>query len=520
MNNTGDLTIKKTWDYINKIKKEQADKWVQENEKILNKKQEFINEYYRLKEERRLTENAISELFESYKTSLLETAFKAVYISALDPDTLTEQGIILAEDMVNKYIKENGGATKIMNKNSGKTYFLDMLFSKINETAKIQLDNLLSGKTEAAEIYDIEESDENEKESFIRGIGETKETSSFFRGVVLEEDEDNSGDSDSEDTEPDDPMSDPDLGETEIEDDEEDTSKDNSEEDEDNSDEEDTSEDNDDEDTGEEEDEEIAKSYDNNDEVVDSEKDDPMGDTDSEDDREAPESSDNEDDDEVVVDDDGDGVDDNADASEEKDLRDDLSSDEKQEVDPSKKTDTEFLQDLDKEEDVKKAVELIRSRVANAEEEFIKRNAEDKKKINDLLGKISDNVKVVKDISVNDSDKSVGDEVVNNDSEETSTEESTKITIANERINACKNMIHDISENKTFTVYEKFVRNMTNSIMKNKAVRESYMDGNELDLYAVMESCKVMYGWLETVNTLQLESVDKDYVKKVLEDIR
>lgn len=517
MSQSNEYSIKEAWDYINKMKKEQADKWIQKNTKRINEAKEFKNEYYRILEERMVNETAMSELLESYKNNLLSKALKAIYITALEAETLTDDGIIVAEGVVDQYIDEQGGATKLMNKNSGKTYFLDMLFNKINEAANKQMEDFISGKNEIASLESYEDEEIKEKsKSFIRGIGESEGYSSIFNSILNEDDDntdDKSDDDEDEDSSDDeDPMADPDLGgdEIDVDDDEEDKKDDESDTDEESD---KSEEDSKEEDKENEEDEE--PSTDAGEKPIDSDKEDPMGDADLEDEREAPESNDQDDDE--IVDDDKDGEDDNNDASEEKDLRDDLTGDEKKEVDPENKSDDEFLQDLDQEEDVKKAVELIRARVANAEEEFIKRNAEDKKKINDLLGKISDNVKVVKDISDNDSDKTVGDEVVDSEEEEEiAAEESVKVKIAKEKVNVCKNMIHNIRENKSFTVYEKFARNLSTNIMKDASLRESYTIDGEIDFYGIMESTKILYAWLETVNTLQLEKVNKDYIKKVI----
>ena len=37
---------------------------------------------------------------------------------------------------------------------------------------------------------------------------------------------------------------------------------------------------------------------------------------------------------------------------------------------------------------------------------------------------------------------------------------------------------------------------------------------------AVLESTKVMYGFLEFLNTMQLEDVDADYIKRIVEGYR
>jgi hypothetical protein len=57
------------------------------------------------------------------------------------------------------------------------------------------------------------------------------------------------------------------------------------------------------------------------------------------------------------------------------------------------------------------------------------------------------------------------------------------------------------------------------NVVKDQAIRESYTDSESgaVDMDLVVESAKVMYGFLETLNTLQLEKVDKEYIKNVIE---
>lgn len=45
-------------------------------------------------------------------------------------------------------------------------------------------------------------------------------------------------------------------------------------------------------------------------------------------------------------------------------------------------------------------------------------------------------------------------------------------------------------------------------------------ESGKLDMPAVYESARVMYGFLETLNTLQLEKVDKEYIKEILDNMK
>ena len=165
-------------------------------------------------------------------------------------------------------------------------------------------------------------------------------------------------------------------------------------------------------------------------------------------------------------------------------------------VDP-KKT---MFQELEKEKEVKDAIELIRTRVADAEQAFINRNAADKEKINSLLAKISDNIKTVEKISDNDSDES---------------------KVAQESANIAKRRINEITNNRPLTVFECLARNITANIIKNESVKENYItESGQLDTPVVVEAVKVMYGFLETLNTLQLESVDSDYILSIVKEFK
>ena len=211
-----------------------------------------------------------------------------------------------------------------------------------------------------------------------------------------------------------------------------------------------------------------------------------------------------------------DGSDDESD-SEEEELEDDLEDDEVDEelgepidddgidndisIDGETDSTGKVFDDLDKEEDVQKAIELIRTRVADAEETFIRNNAEDKKQIDELLNKISNNVKTVEDLADDKSDES-----------------KTKTAMAEESARMHKRAIDSIRENRPLTVFEKMTRNLTKDIINNESVREQYLvESGNLDTEKVIESSRVMYGFLETLNTLQLENVNEEYIKNVIE---
>lgn len=392
----------------------------------INERQNFMNDYYSIMESRREKERDHSRLLEGARNDALSTVLKAIYITALEANTLTDDGIVLAESMVDGYIKEKGGARNILSECKN-TYLLARITKIVEDAAE-------------DEVKDIEkdESKDNKK--------------------------DNKEDKKSEDK-----KEDPKKNDDKKSEDKDDNPLNN------------------------------ATDFDDDDDKKSSKNDDKKsnGDTKSEEKKENKEDKkeDNPLNNATDFDDDDDNETDDA-----NDIIDDIEPEEDKDSDDEKKDQGKIFDDLEKEEDVKKAVELIRQRVADAEESFIKRNAEDKKQIDELLGKISDNVKKVEDISDDNSGES---------------------KVAEESARISKRKIQQITENRPLTVLEKMTRNLSSGIVANTAVREQYVNENgSLDMAHIFESSKVMYGFLETLQTLQLEKVDSNYITKVLNEMK
>ena len=153
---------------------------------------------------------------------------------------------------------------------------------------------------------------------------------------------------------------------------------------------------------------------------------------------------------------------------------------------------------LENEDDVNDAVEVISNRIAAAEEEFIKKNAEDKKKIEDIVNDINERIQAVKDDVTKD--------------------EETKEDIEEAYELDKKRKVNFIYENRTHTIFDHMIHETAKSICKDTNLKELYSESGILDISAVATTCKVMYGFLEFVNTLQLDKVDKDYIAKVIKE--
>ena len=400
-------------------------------QEAVDKMQKQRNDYHSIIEARNQRERLHGQLLEAARNNALSTAIKAIYITALEAGTLTDDAIILAESMVDNWIKEKGGARKIFNECKSETYLLARLQQIVEDAAKKEVEDIEKDESEP-EIDEKkdETGDEGEKEP----VEDKKDEASKEEPKVEEKPEEKKEDEKSEEPAPEpeaktegpsDPATDLAFSDDEAE-------------------------------------------------VTDAET---SGDDHGDDD---------------------DPEDDDTDAAEE------IIDDEPIDTDPvSVDGDTEnagkVFDELENEEDVRKAIQLIRKRVADAEEAFIKRNAEDKKQIDELLAKISDNVKTVEDLSDDDNPES---------------------KIAQESVRMQHRKIQDIRENRPLTVLEKMTRNLSTGIVKDEVVREHYMtESNELDMGMIVESAKVMYGFLETLNTLQLEKVDANYIAKVLTEM-
>jgi hypothetical protein len=437
-------------EYHKILKEAREERSLHEAEKIKSKlsvRNKFVSEKRNILEAAEERSHLHGRLLEAARDDALATTIKAIYITALEANTLTDSNIVLAEDLVDSWIKQRGGASVILGECKNKTYLLNRLAAIVEDNAQ-------------EEVKDIEKDEDAEDDS-------KKEESK----------EDTSEDKDDSESKKD-----------------EDEFKDNSKED---------SSDNKEDDDEEDEDDDSEKDS-NNEEKKDD--DNPLKDVVLDDDNEDTSDSkdikgDNLESDEPLNN--ADGEDDG-----ETDTADDIIGDVKEPeltVDGNEENQGKIFDDLDKEEDVQKAVSLIRQRVADAEETFIKNNTEDKKQIDELLGKISDNIKTVEKMDQND-----------NKTEEE--QEQSDIAEESARINRQK--IKNITDNRPLTVFEKVTRNLTESVMKDQSLLESYTaEGGEFDTSTMVQSAKVMYGFMETLNTLQLEKVDSKYIENVLEEM-
>lgn len=521
-------------------------------------RQSFINNYHAIRDRQALKEVQRSKLMEAARNDALATVIKAIYITALEAESLMDENILLAENMVDKWIEEAGGASKILSKTGNNTYLLSRITQIVEEAAEdavkeieepdeepktdevpdenaskaVQIAQLTAKDAEIkAQIANLkaEKKAEDEEE---KADEEAEKDAEPTADEDAKEDEDGKETSDTPDEEV------PAEGEEKSEEEEPETSEDDKDKSdtpaesiptEDGEAEEEVDADVEIKDVPAEDSENTEELPKEKEEKSDEKSEDAPEETEGEesstdgDDETAPtkaegEEGSNEEDIDPDVDinmnddekelTDGDEVDPDEDASEDDDVEDalgepidgDNSSDTDTTVDGDTENKGKIFDDLENEDDVQKAIELIRTRVADAEETFIRNNAEDKKKIDELLNKISTNVKTVETMAEKDPKKA---------------------QVATEAVRECKRKINDVYKEKSFTVFGKMASILTENIVKDDAIRESYTtEDGTLDVDLAVESAKVMYGFLETLNTIQIEKVDEKYIANIINGMK
>lgn len=156
---------------------------------------------------------------------------------------------------------------------------------------------------------------------------------------------------------------------------------------------------------------------------------------------------------------------------------------------------------LEKEQDVHAAIDIIAQRISDAEEEFIKQNAEDKKKMEELANRVNERIQAVQA----DPDMS----------------EETKEDIEQESMRLFRRDKDAIHNNRPRTVFEQMMRNLSASIVKDENLIESYTDeSGRLNVEEIKESVICMYGLLEMDNTLCIHKMSPEYISATLKNMR
>ena len=158
----------------------------------------------------------------------------------------------------------------------------------------------------------------------------------------------------------------------------------------------------------------------------------------------------------------------------------------------------ELFDKLEDSEDVTDAVDIIAKRISDAETKFIEKNSEDKKKIENIVNKMQDRLDAVTQ-------------------DEDSTPEDIEAEQNEAKLEATR-LTNEIRNDRFHTVYELMVRDNLDYIHKNQTLAESYKVDGKIDMTRVIDNSRAMYGWLETVNTIQLDKVDERYIQNMINE--
>lgn len=447
------------------------------NEELKEKEtevQEFIAQLDKYRKQRELKDSELGKFTEAVYDNHMQTALEAIYISALQKvSPLSEESEEIAKSLVEKYIKENGGAREIIRTRSGKTFLLDTIFEAVDSAAQRDIELFFEAKDDD-EKEDKEEKEKKDDEPEADGSEEVdkediKLGDADGDGVDDAQDSDyGTGSDNDKNEEASDSKEDSDEKEDKEDEKKEDDKEDKSEDEEESKeDDDDSEEDNDDEESVDVEDLDKEEVEDNEEEEAPAE--DP--------DLDEPDTA------ETVA------------ASQEEPP---VSPEEEPEVEEVPTSKEELFDKLEDSEDVKDAVDIIAKRISDAETKFIEKNSEDKKKIENIVNKMQDRLDAVTQ-------------------DEDSTPEDIEAEQNEAKLEATR-LTNEIRNDRFHTVYELMVRDNLDYIHKNQTLAESYKVDGKIDMTRVMDNSRAMYGWLETVNTIQLDKVDERYIQNMIDE--
>lgn len=155
-----------------------------------------------------------------------------------------------------------------------------------------------------------------------------------------------------------------------------------------------------------------------------------------------------------------------------------------------------FLDDLDKEQDIESVKHAIFLRVTNAEEEFINNNNSDKVNIDSIIKDTTDRI--------------------NSTLSDDSTPEDVSEAVVSDLTISSKRQINTVREKRVNTVFEQYVLIISESVISNPDIITEYQtDNSKLDMDKIVGMAKSNYAILETINSLYIEKIDSNYIKNL-----
>ncbi len=144
-------------------------------------------------------------------------------------------------------------------------------------------------------------------------------------------------------------------------------------------------------------------------------------------------------------------------------------------------------------------IDIITKKVTEAIEEFVKQNQRDHEKIKELSQDASDKI---------DAEREKIDNKDLSEDELKEVEESYNIL--------AKSKLAKI-RNRPRSILESMVVNVGESVLKDDRLRDTYTIEGHVDMDKIMSKCVMFYTFLETVNTINLETVNDEYINEFLD---
>lgn len=185
------------------------------------------------------------------------------------------------------------------------------------------------------------------------------------------------------------------------------------------------------------------------------------------------------------------------------DIKDDADPDNPESLEPDKEKLNDFMDRLNNLQNAEDVENAIRMRVADAEEEFITDNMNDKYNANTIMNQTAQRIAALKK-------DTYGDE----DSEEASYNADMEAEKTEEMNQEMTRLIMDRDK----TLFEQMVTIVAESVMKpdNGVLHETFTTNGSLDVDPLVESVKCLYALMETLNTIKLEKYNADIVHEFL----
>lgn len=183
-------------------------------------------------------------------------------------------------------------------------------------------------------------------------------------------------------------------------------------------------------------------------------------------------------------------------------------------IESSKENKTLKIEQKDKEKfyeglskvDVDDTVGKITNRVKSQVNEFVTANMEQKAQLSDALKKTEEKVANTKEKLK----EKVNDQKAKDEAQK----------IEESYIEMGKRRAVDIRENRTKSVFEHMVYNLSKAAMINESAGQAFIKDSRLDMDKIVEHCEVLYTFLTTLDSTKIINVDEAYIEEMLKDMK